>query len=463
MSYNIITNNPEIISATDLLEMNVNIESEYIDKVDTLRTKILDGRRPLCRDNVALFNAMVDSMDDHKKTFLYLEKAGEVVGMLDFYIYQHKPPSSSVYIYISHFCTRNGGGAQMFDELKKLSMQLGIYQIELFPSDRAVGFYVKIGFVKIEDREGEYIYNLPEPKEEIILTLAISAHGIENHLNPFPQESDIGQYYRHNVTVYSTPAVPDMYGLISDGVIQEIMIIAKDKFKFEKNRDTRSIINEFKDEFRPEYQKVVSSYQQEEKEDKRIKEPRYLNQTSNLITYLSNKNFVFTEIAGITETIGIIVLDIRQKLTDSHGVITYKRVNLPPSPINLIDKIGVETLIEILSIRRIDLSLEHIYSLLGFTETKDKLDKISLVELYTFFKATHIDYVNIFDISCRNCISRNLSEKEIADIGNSEFFATVNKKAFGLKEKQRKKNKSKRKKNKRSSQNKGKSKKQLKS
>ena len=458
ISYHIITNNPKIFSAAKLLEMNVNIESEYTDKVDILRTKILHSRRALCRDNVALFNAMVDSMDDHRKTYLYLEIAGDVVGILDFYIYQHPP----VYIYISHFCTSNGGGAKMFDEIKKLSMQLGIYQIELFPvNERATEFYVKMGFVEIENK-GEYIYKLPEPKEEIILTLAISAHGWEDHLNPFPRESDIGQYYRHNVSVYSTPAVPDMYGITSDRVIEEIMIIAKDNFKFENNRDTRSIINEFKDEFRPEYQKVVSSHQQEEKEDKRIKEPRYLNQASNLITYLSNKEFFFTEIAGITEIIGIIVLDIRQKLTDSHGVITYKRVNLPPSPINLIDKIGVETLIEMLSIRRIDLSLEHIYSLLGFTKTKDKLDKISLVELYTFFKATHIDYVNIFDLSCRNCISRNLSEKEIADIGNSEFFATVNKKAFGLKKKQNK-NKSKRKKNKRSSQNKSKSKKQLKS
>ena len=303
------------------------------------------------------------------------------------------------------------------------------------------------------------------PIEEIILTLAISGHGIEDHLNPFQRESDIGQYYRHNVTVYSTPVVPDMYGITSDRVIEEIMIIAKDKFEFDKNKDTRSIINEFKDDFRPEYQKIVSSYHQEENEDKRIKEPRYLNETSNLITYLSNKKFGLTGIDGITGVIGIIVIDIRQKLTYSDGHITYKRVVLPRDQINLIDKLGVETLLEKLLQVGIgdDLSLESIYSLLGFTETKDKLDNVSLVELYKFFKALRIDYVNIFDLSCRNCISRNLSEKEIAHIGNSEFFATVNKKAFGLKEKQRNKKKSKKKRNKRSSQIKGKSNKRHKS
>lgn len=70
---------------------------------------------------------------------------------------------------------------------------------------------------------------------------------------------------------------------------------------------------------------------------------------------------------------------------------------------------------------------------------------------YTIFlKQINIDYVNIFDLSCRNCITgNNLSEQKIEEIGNSEFEANVNKKAFGLKLKQHNKNKSKKKRNKR--------------
>jgi hypothetical protein len=37
--------------------------------------------------------------------------------------------------------------------------------------------------------------------EEIILSVVIYGHGCEDFLNPFPQESAIGEYYRNNVRV----------------------------------------------------------------------------------------------------------------------------------------------------------------------------------------------------------------------------------------------------------------------
>jgi hypothetical protein len=65
---------------------------------------------------------------------------------------------------------------------------------------------------------------------------------------------------------------------------------------------------------------------------------------------------------------------------------------------------------------------------------------ITLIELYEFFKACRIDYVNIFDLTCRSCKTRVLTESEIADIGNTEFSVSRNTKAFGpYKSKKRKK------------------------
>jgi hypothetical protein len=68
---------------------------------------------------------------------------------------------------------------------------------------------------------------------------------------------------------------------------------------------------------------------------------------------------------------------------------------------------------------------------------------ISLIELYEFFKASRIDYVNIFDLTCRSCKTRVLTETEIANIGNTEFSVSRNTKAFGKKKTSSKKKKTK--------------------
>ena len=300
-----------------------------------------------------------------------------------------------------------------------------------------------------------------QPEENLILTLAIVGHGCEDYLNPFPRASAIGEYYRNNVRAYSASAVPDITCVM--GAVEAGSIVDKiyETFKENPHAETKEIVNSIKDDMRIPYQKRVLRSEQlklfaNDPKFKRNTEPRYLSQASNLVAYLANKEFWFydeheNEVIStsiekkIHENIGIHVIDIRRRITNADGNITYKKVSIPSSfkvaELNLAYKIGVETFCELLFNKNLgtDASLESMYDILGFKEeSQDKLKMISLVELYEFFKVQGFDYVNIFDMTCRSCKTRTLDENEIADIGNSEYVVSRKTKAFGLRKKYRK-------------------------
>jgi hypothetical protein len=290
--------------------------------------------------------------------------------------------------------------------------------------------------------------------EEIILSVVIYGHGCEDFLNPFPQESAIGEYYRNNVRVYSTPTVPDISSIMATATVNHIVDNIRSKFQDIPEAETREIVNSIKDEMRERYQESVLRTEQlglftDDIKFKRNTEPRYLSQTSNLIAYLANKEFWFydeheeEEIKNplqkrIHENIGMHVTDIRRKITLGSGQVRYEQVPLPPQRLsvyfNLSCKDGLKNILKHLKkVLGIVTDLKEISSILGFDKPKqkDKLKMITLVELYEFFRACRIDYVNIFDLTCRSCKTRVLTETEIANIGNTEVAVSRNTKAFG--------------------------------
>jgi len=290
--------------------------------------------------------------------------------------------------------------------------------------------------------------------EEIILSVVIYGHGCEDFLNPFPQESAIGEYYRNNVRVYSTPTVPDISSVMVTSTVNHIVDNIRGKFQHIPEAETREIVNSIKDEMREKYQESVLRSEQlglfaSDRKFKRNTESRYLSQASNLVAYLANKEFWFydeheaEEIKTplqkrIYENIGMHVTDIRRKITDESGQVRYEQVPLPPQRLsvyfNLTYKDGVKNILKHLKKELgVVTDLKEISGILGFNKPKqkDKLKMITLVELYEFFRACRIDYVNIFDLTCRSCKTRVLTESEIADIGNSEFSVSRNTKAFG--------------------------------
>ena len=298
--------------------------------------------------------------------------------------------------------------------------------------------------------------------EEIILSMVVFGHGCEDFLNPFPQESPIGEYYRNNVRVYSTPAVPDISAVMSTAEVGHIVDKVKIKFQDIPEAETREIVNSIKEEMRQKYQETVTASEKlglfaHDRKFKRNTEARYLSQASNLVAYLANKEFWFydqheDEVIKTPlqkreyESIGMHVSDIRRKITDESGQIRYEQVPLPPQRLsiyfNLTYKDGLKNILKHLKKELgVVTDLKEISGILGFNKPKqkDRLKMITLVELYEFFRACRIDYVNIFDLTCRSCKTRVLNEDEIANIGISEYTTSRNTKAFGKRNKTRKK------------------------
>jgi hypothetical protein len=298
--------------------------------------------------------------------------------------------------------------------------------------------------------------------EEIILSMVVFGHGCEDFLNPFPEESAIGEYYRNNVRVYSTSVVPDISAVMGATEVSRIVDNIKGKFQDIPESETREIVNSIKDEMREKYQESVTASEQlgffaHDRTFKRNTEPRYLSQASNLVAYLANKEFWFydkheDEVIKTPlekrnyESIGMHVSDIRRKITDESGQVRYEQVPLPPQRLsvyfNLTYKDGLKNILKHLKKELgVVTDLKEISGILGFNKPKqkDKLKMITLVELYEFFRACRIDYVNIFDLTCRSCKTRVLTESEIANIGNTEFSVSRNTKAFGKTKKKKSK------------------------
>jgi hypothetical protein len=286
-------------------------------------------------------------------------------------------------------------------------------------------------------------------KTELIISVIVKGHGSEDYLNPFDRDSDIGKYYRNNVIVYSTSGVPDISALMSIETTELIMNTLIQKFRELPESDTRRIVEAFARDFKNEYKTKVLKSGHKDKTG-RAQDPMYLSEISNIIAYLANKEYFFyryVEGDAIHPTVGITLTDVRQKITHLDGSISYNIIDFPArvGKFNLIHKVGVESFAEFLENELgigSNLTLEEIFGALNFNE-KGVIGQVSLVELYDFFKLMQIDYVNIFDLSCRDCTTRRLSEDEIANIGNSEYVAARNANAFGTKKRQYKKRKDK--------------------
>ena len=288
-------------------------------------------------------------------------------------------------------------------------------------------------------------------KRELIISIIIHGHGREDYLNPFDRDSDIGQYYRNNVIVHSTSVVPDLHAIMSAPFARNLTGKIIDRFTEVPASETREIVNAFAQEIKKKYHDLAVKNEHLDKSH-RIGDPKYLSEVSNLIAYLANKEYFFYKTVrgdAIADICGITVTDIRQKITHIDGGVSYEIVGFPAytGEFNLIHKIGVESFAELL-LNNLgighNIDLETIFTSLGFSRKSDTLASITLVELYEFFKLLEIDFVNIFDLTCRDCKTRKLTEDEIADIGNAEFFVSRNAKAFGRTKKRRnKKNKKK--------------------
>jgi len=304
-----------------------------------------------------------------------------------------------------------------------------------------------------------------EMKEEIIISLVINGHGCEDFTRPWPEDTEIADFFKNNVRVYSVACVPDIPSLLSQQDEQLIMRDINNKFDLSE-KETKEVLDTFKESYRGSYIRKINTLEDTQRGNPTInnpkfhkaKQPMYLDRSSNLITYLANKTYFFDD-KTIRGTInGISVSDIRIKSTDENGIITYRPIRFSKKNLklhNLIHKDGVETMLEVFQ-NKLDISrnLEDIFDILGFSKDEERLESITLYKLFDFFKELNISYVNIFDLTCRACRTGALPRIEIERIYDYESSFNEKPVAFGkrsdLSEKKRLKKTFKKKKKKRS-------------
>lgn len=299
-----------------------------------------------------------------------------------------------------------------------------------------------------------------QTKEELIMSLMISAHGEESY--EWPPYMPVAQYYRNNVRVYSRACVPGVTSLRNNRHVRQSIDDTFTIFQNKPESSTQEVMAEYTGVDRDHYRKFLDSFTECD-----ITRPALMlknkERCGGLSTYLSQKQFVFTEPISskayynsehdwnqFLASRGINVSDIRLKVTTSDGSVTYKNIFNPyedmahyyrhinngdtddnsPDMItkfNLIYRHGIEFILK---------DVLHKEELIGpaleifrFKEGESKRPELSLDQLYRFFKLVGIKYVNIIDHSCRSFTE--LTEQKAEELFEKEQQYSVKPVAFG--------------------------------
>jgi hypothetical protein len=287
-------------------------------------------------------------------------------------------------------------------------------------------------------------------KDEIILSLIILGHGCEELTTPWPAKSEISRYFRNNVRVYSRACVPDTVTLGNLTSNPEIIKDINQRFSSVPRNETSSIVTEYAEDSRFEYQKDIL-YNLAQHKQKSLG-PRFdkfsifenIERASDLSAYLSNKHFSFYE-SSPTErvksdmgykTLGVHIADIRIKKTDRNGEVTYEKIFSPTdyekmdtTNFNLIYKSGVTFILKnILGIPKL---AKQVLEVLGFKGRQERIMDLTLEQLYIFFLLLNVSYVNLMDFTCRSCTIGVIPQSLTNAIYNTEQKFSVKSTAFG--------------------------------
>ena len=299
------------------------------------------------------------------------------------------------------------------------------------------------------------------PKEELILSLMISAHGGESY--EFIPHTPVAEYYKNNVRVYSRACVPGVLAIRDRRSVRKSIDNAFTIFQNNPGKATQEVMAEYTGVDRGHYRKFLDSFTECSTNQSTFKNKE---RCGGLSTYLSQKQFFFTDPITskpimesdynwnqFVESRGINVSDIRLKVTASDGSVTYRNIFNPfekmahyyryidngdpddDSPdmitkFNLIYRHGLEFIMK---------DVLHKEELIGpaleifkFKEGEKKISQLDLEQLYRFFELVGIKYVNIIDHSCRFFYPTiGLTEKKAEELFEKEQQYSVKPTAFG--------------------------------
>ena len=287
--------------------------------------------------------------------------------------------------------------------------------------------------------------------QEIIMSIAIIGHGCEDLLFPWPSQLPISSYFKHNVRVYSQACVPDVNALGNIFRNSDIIDRINKSFSALPSSKTEEIVSTYKHQAKTDYIRNVMASLSGKASDagfEKLSKAKNLERSSDLTTFLANKNFSFymdssTEeiprhLKQVYTTIGIQVVDIRLKKTDIDGTVIYEQLFSPTdakysrlndwTTFNLIYKNGLTYIIKDV-FKRKDL-VKPALEIFGFGK-KERIIDLSLEQIYNLFHLLDIKFVNIMDFSCRSCSIGRIPEDMSENIYAEEQKYIIKPEAFG--------------------------------
>jgi hypothetical protein len=287
--------------------------------------------------------------------------------------------------------------------------------------------------------------------EEIIMSIAIIGHGCEDLLSPWPSQLPISRYFKHNIRVYSQACVPDVNALGNIFRNPDVIDRINKSFSALPTSKTEEIVSIYKHQAKTDYIRNVMASLSGKASDvgfEKLSKTKNLERSSDLTTFLANKNFSFymdssTEevprpLKQVYTTIGIQVVDIRIKKTNTDGSVSYEQLFSPTdakysrlndwTTFNLIYKNGLTYIIKDV-LKRKDL-VKSALEIFGFGK-KERIIDLSLEQIYNLFQLLDIKYVNIMDFSCRSCSIGRIPEDMSENIYTEEQKYIIKPEAFG--------------------------------
>ena len=287
--------------------------------------------------------------------------------------------------------------------------------------------------------------------EEIIMSIAIIGHGCEDLLSPWPSQLPISTYFKHNVRVYSQACVPDVNALGNIFRNPDVIDRINKSFSALPTSKTEEIVGIYKHQSKSDYIRNVMASLSGKASDvgfEKLSKTKNLERSSDLTTFLANKNFSFyidssTEevprpLKQVYTTIGIQVVDIRIKKMATDGSVSYEQLFSPTdakysrlndwTTFNLIYKNGLTYIIKDV-FKRKNL-VKNALEIFGFGK-KERIMDLSLEQIYNLFQLLGIKYVNIMDFSCRSCSIGRIPEDMSESIYTEEQKYIIKPEAFG--------------------------------
>jgi len=348
------------------------------------------------------------------------------------------------------------------DKLKKELKKNNIDYTSAKRKSDYVDLYISNGLHKHEEKELEEKLevtgaslpaSLPETSlsEEIIMSIAIIGHGCEDLLSPWPSQLPISTYFKHNVRVYSQACVPDVNALGNIFRNPDVIDRINKSFSALPTSKTEEIVSIYKHQAKTDYIRNVMASLSGKASDigfEKLSKTKNLERSSDLTTFLANKNFSFymdssTEevprpLKQVYTTIGIQVVDIRIKKTDIDGSVSYEQLFSPTdakysrlndwTTFNLIYKNGLTYIVKDV-LKRKDL-VKSALEIFGFGK-KERIIDLSLEQIYNLFQLLDIKYVNIMDFSCRSCSIGRIPKDISESIYTEEQKYIIKPEAFG--------------------------------